>query len=977
MMLRPTQLIALCLVASSLIACTQMVEESTPALPVTIDPSLDPGILTGQLHNGFRYYLRSTNSAPQNDQLEVRLVVKAGSLHEAPGQHGYAHLLEHMAYRGTSSFPTQKIELLLAENGLRWGEHVNATTHYGATVYRFSLNQKDTDLLPGILALMAEWLSTMKIDPVALEKEKRIVEAEWRERYADRNFVIEPVVASAYAGSVYANRHPAGDLENIQSVTVKDLQKFWKSHYRADNVALVITGDARPWQLEPLIEEAFAGLAASAQPSSAQPVEPKVGNNRPGVMFFKGGAMVELQSYSNPMLELPQLSINFISAMPESVNSASASQSVIENRFRNELLFNVYSHLLRSRIANTQECSSIVLEASVLESGQSVEQVNIALAEKDLLLCLSVAVDAVAETAKTKLTDEEFFQFTKLFKEAARTSIDRYRVRNAAAHAGGLVDMVTRGEYVLSAWSMQSIINKVVDEFDRPTLNSLIGDIGESHRLVYSLATNQPNPPSMSEVISAAGSKGTGLSIRPGSSVVYGSLKSDQDNLFIPHNTRNGADKSASKASVLQPVSKHVSSENYHEWQLASGASVVLIPDERFEHVAVSAVSHGGYAHQSGIAAKAARSLPAFLSVNGMDGYTSRSLRNIMNDKQLIVEPFVSPFHHGINASGSVADLPALLTMVGGYFEEPLVVEPQSTSFLQQLGLKNTGPQWYSALRQESEPMRMVDNSKLSNESFIQVHRELFSSTADFAFIFVGSVDPDTLESQLHKLTAGTSQRQPGSGARVNASDSQAENAFVINHGAGNTEMSLFLSCSDGASNSRMEGNKWYEWQLLSDILAERLRYSLREEHGLVYEVGSKIPASGQLIHQISFSVAPEDEALVSSTVQDVLAEISQSGIRETELASALARENRSARKRSGDYQFIASDKAHQWLFNSGALQLDNSDVTVDGINSMARCISTSTRQVMLDSYESFLANIPADDSARQRSTYRRSVYQR
>lgn len=968
MTLRPMQFIATCLVALSLIACTQLVEETAPVLPVSIDPSLDPGVLTGQLKNGFRYYLRSTNSAPQNDQLEVRLVVKAGSLHEAPDERGYAHLLEHMAYRGTASFSTQKIELLLAENGLRWGEHVNATTHYGATVYRFSLNQKDVDLLPGILTLMAEWLSSMEIDPDALEKEKRIVEAEWRERYADRNFVIEPVVASAYAGSLYATRHPAGDIDNLQSVSVEDLQKFWKSHYRADNAALVITGDARPWQLESMIEKAFAGLTVSTQQLSTEPIPVEARNDRPGVMFFSDGVMVELQSYSNPMLELPQLSINFISAMPESVINASASQRLIENRFRNELLFNVYSYLLRSRIANQQECSNIVLEASVLESGQSVEQVNVTLAEKDLLLCLAVAADAVAATTRTILTDEEYRKFNQLFREAARTSIDRYRVRSASAHAGGLVDMVTRGEYVLSAWSMQSIVNKVVDELDRTTLNNLISDIGESHELVYSLTTNKPNPPSMSEMIAAAGTRGLGLSARARSSVVYGSLKFDQENLFLPSKTDAGVD---SKTEAPRSISKIASSENYHEWQLASGASVVLIPDEQFEYVAVSAVSHGGYAHLSGNAAKIAKSLPAFLSVNGLDGYTSRSLQNMMNEKQLIVEPNVGPFHHGISANGAVADLPALLTMVGGYFKEPLIIEPQSTSFLRQLGLKNTGPQWYNSLWQGAKPMHVTSDSILDNESFIEVHRELFSSTADFAFIFVGSVEPDELESQLHKLSAGSPHKASEHRA-VSMPETQVDNAFVVNHGAGNAEVSLILSCSHDAYYPQAKRNRLSEWRLLSDILAERLRYSLREEHGLVYEVGSDIPASSQLIHQISFSFAPADEALVRSVVQGVLAELSSSGIRETELFSALARDNRSARERSGDYQSVASDNAHQWLLNGTVLPTHNPVATVDDINRLVRCINTSTRQVTLDSYESFLAEVPVDDTDRQRSAYQR-----
>jgi len=254
MMRHMQQLIAMSVVAVVLVACIPSLDTANQSQVTTRDPArelftasgfnpgLDPGVLTGQLQNGFRYYLRSTKGAPLNDRLEVRLIVKAGSLYERPDQHGYAHLLEHMAYRGTSSFSAQDIELLLSRNGLRWGADVNATTHYGATV---------------------------EFDPIALENEKRIVDAELRERYADRNHIIDPVTRSAYAGSRYSSQHPAGNINTIRDATADGLKQFWKSHYRADNAALVITGSDRPWQLEPLIASHFSELNTQSLHSGA------------------------------------------------------------------------------------------------------------------------------------------------------------------------------------------------------------------------------------------------------------------------------------------------------------------------------------------------------------------------------------------------------------------------------------------------------------------------------------------------------------------------------------------------------------------------------------------------------------------------------------------------------------------------------------------------------------------------------------
>ena len=993
MMRRLQQLVVICSVAGLLTACIPSLESGDQSqlslLDVTRDsvPELDPGVLTGQLQNGFRYYLRSTNSSLRNDQLEVRLIVKAGSLYERPDQHGYAHLLEHMAYRGTTSFPANDIESLLTRNGLRWGADVNATTHYGATVYRFSLTQKDTHLLPEILELMTEWLDSVEFDPAALENEKRIVDAELRERYADRNHIIDPVTKSAYAGSRYANQHPAGDINNIHNATVDDLKKFWKSHYRADNAALVITGSTRPWQLEPLIVSHFSRLEVQPRQITDSELQAESSNARPGVMFLKDGATVELQSYSNPTLEIPQLSVNFISRLPESAGSLSAATKAFENRFLNQLLFNVYSYLLRDRIDNKPECSTVTLEASLLESMQMVEHVRLSVTEKNLVPCLVTAYYAVDAVNDTILTVEEFEEFRQLFDEIKEVSISQYRSRNAAVIADGLVDMVTNGEYLLSSWDMQSILQRVIDDLDREKLNQLIADVRNSHLLVYSLVTNKPVPPAMTDLVAAISDGSPTISSRrPVSSVVYGDLRDDQSDMVVPlsdspANLKFSTEPAGSLSKLLPASATEAAGEIYYEWQLDNGSTVLLLPDDRFDHVAVAAISKGGYARRSGRSAIAAKSLPEFLSVNGLDGYTSLSLRKVMQDKRLRVMPFVDLLHHGINASGHTADLPVLLTIVNSYFQKPLVLEPQSSVFLQQLNKSNYGAQWQNSLWRESSPGQSQGDSLLAKQDFVTAHQELFSNTADFDFIFVGSVDPDELQRQLVRISTNGGKRQ-SKNLKIGETQSvkaEVANPVAINHGANNTEVSLLFTCQNTFANEtgRSRSNVLQQWRLLSDVVAERLRHSLREELGMVYEIESDIPVSDQLMHQIDFSVAPADEVRATAATYSVLSEISSKGISESELKGALARDIRRANQVGSDYQSIADARAQQLLFSGSSKPAVSSLPALGEINRLARCINSSERQVTLDSLETFRPEILENESNRHESAYQQQIPRR
>jgi zinc protease len=87
----------------------------------------------GKLPNGLTYYIQR-NGKPEH-KLELRLVVKAGSILEDDDQQGLAHFTEHMAFNGSTHFKKHELVSYLQSIGVKFGADLNAYTSFDETVY--------------------------------------------------------------------------------------------------------------------------------------------------------------------------------------------------------------------------------------------------------------------------------------------------------------------------------------------------------------------------------------------------------------------------------------------------------------------------------------------------------------------------------------------------------------------------------------------------------------------------------------------------------------------------------------------------------------------------------------------------------------------------------------------------------------------------------------------------------------------------
>jgi zinc protease len=74
---------------------------------------IDPKVIKGKLPNGLTYIVRE-NAKPEK-KVELRLVVKVGSVNEDDDQQGLAHMAEHMAFNGTKNFKKNEIVSFLQD----------------------------------------------------------------------------------------------------------------------------------------------------------------------------------------------------------------------------------------------------------------------------------------------------------------------------------------------------------------------------------------------------------------------------------------------------------------------------------------------------------------------------------------------------------------------------------------------------------------------------------------------------------------------------------------------------------------------------------------------------------------------------------------------------------------------------------------------------------------------------------------------
>ena len=233
------------------------------------DLPADPDVRFGTLPNGMRYAIRR-NTSPKG-AVSVRLRMGVGSLMERDNEQGIAHMLEHMAFRGSEHVADGDVVRKLQSLGLTFGADTNAFTQATQTVYMFDMPKNDAASIDTSITLMREIAGNLTIAQSALDTERNVVLAEARLRDVPAAHLQKANFAFLYGDRAASALTPIGLEEIIARANSKLVRDFYEAWYRPERATLVIVGDIDPEKIEAKIKASFSDWRAHA-PARIAPV---------------------------------------------------------------------------------------------------------------------------------------------------------------------------------------------------------------------------------------------------------------------------------------------------------------------------------------------------------------------------------------------------------------------------------------------------------------------------------------------------------------------------------------------------------------------------------------------------------------------------------------------------------------------------------------------------------------------------------
>jgi zinc protease len=211
----------------------------------------------GTLPNGLRYAVRRNGVPP--GQVAVRVRIDAGSLAETDSERGFAHLIEHLSFRGSAYVPDGEAKRVWQRFGATFGSDTNAQTTAVATLYKLDLPSATTDGVDESLKILSGMMEQPAITDAALNAERPVVLAEQREQPGPQVRLSDATNAIFFAGQPLADRSPIGSIKTLQAATAASVKAFHDRWYRPERAVVIVSGDMDPAVAAQLVVKNFAG----------------------------------------------------------------------------------------------------------------------------------------------------------------------------------------------------------------------------------------------------------------------------------------------------------------------------------------------------------------------------------------------------------------------------------------------------------------------------------------------------------------------------------------------------------------------------------------------------------------------------------------------------------------------------------------------------------------------------------------------
>ncbi len=373
------------------------------------------------LNNGLQIYSIEDHSSPM---VAIAVWYHVGSKDDPKGRSGFAHLFEHMMFKGTQHMKPEMIDRLTEDVG---GMN-NAFTTADVTVFHELV---PSNYLEPLLWAEAERMSALTVSQANFVSERAVVEEEFRQRvlaepYGELGELIEK---KSFAVHPY-KRPTIGNIAELEAAKLKDVIDFHRTFYRPDNATLVVVGDFEPKQFAEWSDKYFGPLL---KPTGVIPrvelKEPE--RKRPRTIVEK-----------DPKVPLPALALTYLgpSAVSDDCFALELAEEILAGGESSRLYQAlVYQQQLASSVsfdAELREDLGLLAFKVVLASGKKTSQAEAALLSEIKMLRDKPVGDAELAKARNrvltrKLRERETFEGKAMaLGEAAVLRKDAARLNN-------------------------------------------------------------------------------------------------------------------------------------------------------------------------------------------------------------------------------------------------------------------------------------------------------------------------------------------------------------------------------------------------------------------------------------------------------------------------------------------------------------------------------------------------------------------
>ena len=335
-----------------------------PLLAAVRPPKLQYELMT--LGNGLRVILSEDHSTPIT---HVSVWYHVGSKNERPGRTGFAHLFEHMMFKGSQNVEPESHTSVIAG----FGGRSNAYTTEDETVFWQTFPQQ---YLPLVLWMEADRMATLRIDDLALRREREVVKEERRMRIENQPYgrLSEIIYDNAFTTHPY--KHPTiGSMADLEAASVEDVRDFHNTFYVPSNATVTIVGDFDPAATRQMVNQYFGRVPKATRPVPRDiPKEPAQTKEKRAVVTESWPLPAVVVGYHVTYDGHPDAyPLHMTSKILSDGNSA---------RITRELIYNKRIALTAFGSGNITEDPNLFYAVAILQPGRTVAEAEKALIEE-------------------------------------------------------------------------------------------------------------------------------------------------------------------------------------------------------------------------------------------------------------------------------------------------------------------------------------------------------------------------------------------------------------------------------------------------------------------------------------------------------------------------------------------------------------------------------------------------------------------